>query len=108
MRGKRWIYAYPVLIIIIGIFLVGFLNSKELPIEKDKKTKQRYGSIYKPDSVFFANIKIPVNYFDVNENLEREILVNANFHSQTIRLIKLAPRYFSLIEPILKEKRHPR
>ena len=45
--------------------------------------------------------------FDVKESLDRELLSNAYFHSQTIRYIKLAPRYFSVIEPILKEKGIP-
>ncbi len=60
-----------------------------------------------PDSVFFMEERIPLERFDVYENLERELLVNANFHSQTIRLIKMAPRYFSLIDPILKEEGVP-
>ena len=102
MRGKRWIYVYPV-ILIIGLFLLGFLNSKKVPVEYEDISNQGFGPIYIPDSVFFADKLIPVNYFDVFESLEREILVNANFHSQTIRFIKLAPRYFAVIEPILRE-----
>jgi hypothetical protein len=43
-----------------------------------------------------------MEYFDVRENLDRELLSTIYFHSQTIRYIKNAPRYFSIIEPILK------
>ncbi len=57
-----------------------------------------------PDSLTFAGEVVPLHYFDVRESLERELLVNGYFHSQTIRLIKMVPRYFSVIEPILKEK----
>ena len=39
--------------------------------------------------------------------MDRELLSTAFFHSQTIRLLKLAPRYFSIIEPILKEQGIP-
>jgi membrane-bound lytic murein transglycosylase D len=60
-----------------------------------------------PDTISFAGEPVPLHYFDVRENLERELLVNSFFHSQTIRFIKLAPRYFSVIEPILKEKGIP-
>ncbi len=60
-----------------------------------------------PDSVAFAGEWVPLDRFDVKESLDRELLSNAYFHSQTIRLIKLAPRYFSIIEPILKEKGIP-
>jgi len=60
-----------------------------------------------PDSVFFMGKRIPLERFDVYESLERELLVNSYFHSQTIRLVKLAPRYFSVIDPILKEEGVP-
>ncbi len=60
-----------------------------------------------PDSIQFVGDAVPLDRFDVRENLERELLVNAYFHSQTIRLIKLAPRFFSMIDPILKEEGIP-
>jgi membrane-bound lytic murein transglycosylase D len=60
-----------------------------------------------PDSVLFAGEPVPLWRFDIRESLDRELLVNSYFHSQTIRYIKMAPRYFSIIEPILKEKGVP-
>lgn len=60
-----------------------------------------------PDSLYFMGEKVPLERFDVYESLERELLVNSYFHSQTIRFIKLAPRYFSIIDPILKEEGLP-
>lgn len=60
-----------------------------------------------PDSIRFVDDAVPIDRFDVRENLERELLVNAYFHSQTIRLIKMAPRFFSIIDPILKEEGIP-
>lgn len=56
-----------------------------------------------PSELTFAGEKVPLDRFDVSESLDRELLSNAYFHSQTIRFIKSAPRYFSIIEPILKE-----
>ncbi len=56
-----------------------------------------------PDSLSFMGEKVPLERFGIYENLEREMLVNAYFHSQTIRMIKLAPRYFSIVDPILAE-----
>ena len=55
-----------------------------------------------PTKLTFAGEQVPMEYFDVRENLDREILSTMYFHSQTIRYIKNAPRYFSIIEPILK------
>lgn len=60
-----------------------------------------------PDSLFFAGEQVPLWHFDVRESFERELMVNAYFHSQTLRFIKLAPRYFSIIEPILKANNIP-
>jgi hypothetical protein len=45
--------------------------------------------------------------FDVREALDRELLVNSYFQSQTILYLKKAKRYFHLIEPILKQNNIP-
>ncbi len=60
-----------------------------------------------PEELTFAGEKVPLEYFDVRENLDRELLSTVYFHSQTIRYIKNAPRYFSIIEPILKSNGIP-
>lgn len=54
-----------------------------------------------PEKVAFAGEPVPTDLFDVREALDRELLSNTYFHSQTIRLIKLSHRFFPLIEPIL-------
>jgi hypothetical protein len=55
-----------------------------------------------PSELTFAGERVPLEYYDVRENLDRELMSTAFFHSQTIRYIKNAPRFFSIIEPILK------
>lgn len=60
-----------------------------------------------PEKLEFAGEKVPMEYYDVRENLDRELLSTVYFHSQTIRYIKNAPRYFSIIEPILKSNGVP-
>jgi len=60
-----------------------------------------------PKKLSFAGEPVPMDYYDVRENLDREILSTVYFHSQTIRYIKNAPRYFSIIEPILKSNGIP-
>jgi membrane-bound lytic murein transglycosylase D len=60
-----------------------------------------------PDRLTFAGEKVPMEYYDVRENLDRELLSTVYFHSQTIRYIKNMPRYFSIIEPILKSNGIP-
>lgn len=55
----------------------------------------------------FAGEALPVDNFDVAERLERELLVNAFYHSSTILAIKMSNRYFPAIEQILKEEDVP-
>jgi hypothetical protein len=60
-----------------------------------------------PEQVTFAGEPLPLDLYDVKESLDRELLSNTYFHSQTIRLIKLANRYFPQIEPILRKNLVP-
>jgi hypothetical protein len=60
-----------------------------------------------PVSVEFAGEKVTLDNFDVRESLDRELLVNSYFQSQTILYLKKSKRYFSLIEPILKRNNIP-
>lgn len=60
-----------------------------------------------PENLNFAGEEVPLQNFDVRENLDRELMVNSFFHSQTLRYLKLAPRYFEIIEPILKQDSIP-
>ncbi len=63
--------------------------------------------IYTPRKLSFAGEEIPLHRIDVFEQLEREIVVNTFYHSQTVLLLKKLPRYFSIIEPILKKNNIP-
>ncbi len=60
-----------------------------------------------PDQVTFAGEPVPLDLFDVREGLDRELLSNTYFHSQTIRLIKMANRYFPQIETVLRKNLVP-
>lgn len=60
-----------------------------------------------PDKISFSGEEAPLQYFDVHESLEKEIIINAYWHSQTILYLKKASRYFPVIEPILKANNIP-
>ncbi len=55
-----------------------------------------------PDYLEFAGEIVPINRLDVRESLDRELLVNTYWHSQTFLFFKRAHRYFPVIEPILE------
>ena len=60
-----------------------------------------------PKDLNFAGEKVPINNFDVRESLDRELLVNTYYQSQTLLMHKRANRWFPVIEPILKRNNVP-
>lgn len=94
------------------INLLSFSGEKKVSYE-DEKYIQEFNSRYAvyaidfPDNLTFAEEKVPLEYFDVYENLDREFLVNSYWHSQAFLYIKRAYRYFPIIEPILKKNGVP-
>lgn len=54
-----------------------------------------------PTDLTFAGETVPLEDIEVYERLDKEIHVNTYFHSSTIQKIKLANRWFPVIEPIL-------
>lgn len=103
-----WKVLLPVIIgIIVGILvmILGSARSDDAKVYNESEVK--FEAVKIPEKVSFAGEEMPLDQFDVKEALDRELLSNAYFHSQTIRYIKLASRYFSIIEPILKEKGIP-
>ncbi len=109
MKNKKWWRILLPLIVAIKIVVVILIlgSAKSDNPENNKAEKMEFTSVFVPDSMTFCGERLPLNRFDVSEALDRELLSNAYFHSQTIRYIKMAPRYFSIIEPILKEKGIP-
>ena len=55
----------------------------------------------------FAGERLPMDNFDVAERLDRELLVNTYWHSNTVLNIKNAYKYFPVIERILRENGVP-
>src|SRR5687767_9748786 len=60
-----------------------------------------------PDSLFFADEKVPLDQFDVRERIEREFLVNTYWQSQTILLLKRSARWFPVLDSILIKNNVP-
>lgn len=60
-----------------------------------------------PKAIDFAGETVPLNLPDVAERLDRELHVNAYWHSSTIQILKLAHRWFPLIEKTLAEHEVP-
>ncbi len=109
MKNKKWMkYALPFIItakIVLVVFVLGAAKADDTKAVAENEV--RFESPELPKEISFAGEPMPIERFDVLEALDRELLSNVYFHSQTIRYIKLAPRYLSFIEPILKEQGVP-
>ena len=60
-----------------------------------------------PEHLDFAGERVPLEDPDVYERMDRELLVNTYWQSNTLLLLKRAHKYFPVIEPILKEEGIP-
>ncbi len=55
-----------------------------------------------PGSIDFSGEAVPLDRWDVKEKLDREVLVNSYLHGSQLYVLKLAGRYFPVIEERLK------
>ncbi len=106
MKNKSIIIIIFLVTIVIAVSL-SFTGPVNNSSEENKNTFQLISSPPLPSELSFAGEKVPIGEFDIVERMDRELIVNSFFHSQTIRYIKLTPRYFSIIEPILKKNGIP-
>ena len=96
-----------------AIFLTYTFFSFSSKKNDDKSFQDEFNANYKvfslniPKDINFSGDLVPINNFDVRESLDRELLLNTYFQSQTIMLHKRANRWFPIIEPILKQQGVP-
>ncbi len=110
-KTGRWIILFSLVISIMIIALVAknsFGGSPDPePLQPEEKDNYAIFPFQLPEELYFAGERVPLEYFDVHEALDREMLSNIFFHSQTIRMIKMSYRYFPEIEKILEQKGIP-
>ena len=87
------------------------LMSNQVFTEADEKAlhslPQVIRSVPIADYVDLGGERIPTEKHDVKERLDRELMVNSYWHSNTIQNIKMSYRYFPTIERILAEEGVP-
>ena len=59
-------------------------------------------SVPLPTEINFTGEAVPTTDNDVSERLDREMVTNINYHSNTTLVLKRANKVFPIIEPILK------
>lgn len=109
--------------IFIGIILIACISATQTPSNSESKEEvvsqenQHLPSDYQstinenykiyslpmPENANFAGEVVPVENILVKESLDKELMSNTYWHSNTFFYIKRANRWFPLIEKILKE-----
>lgn len=108
---KKYSFAVLGLLLLIGVIKLfsfsGYQESDDEAYLKYFHQNYKIFSLNIPENLNFASEKVPIHDFDVRERLDRELLINTYWQSQTLLLHKRANRWFPVIEPILKRNGIP-
>src|ERR1043165_7086092 len=76
------------------------INEVDEPLEvkKDGRLQYKWYAPEIPNTISFAGEKVPLERWDVREQMEREMLVNYYGHTNTLYILKELTRYFPMIE----------
>ncbi|MFW5721190.1 MAG: lytic transglycosylase domain-containing protein [Bacteroidota bacterium] len=100
-----------ILILAFFVFIFSYSRPGRESVEYDyQEAFERNYSIFAlpiPETLTFAGEEVPLNFFDVREALDQELLINTYWQSQTLLFIKRANRYFPRIEKVLQENGIP-
>jgi len=111
-------FVYPLLVLVLSVAVVALLVSSngsrlpalsavQPPAVSPNNIEFNVYPLRMPSQMTFAGEKVPLDDFEVRERIDRELMVNTYWHSNTLRLIKLSHRFFPVIEKILAEKGVP-
>jgi membrane-bound lytic murein transglycosylase D len=107
MKRLQRFFLWSLVLIPLALLLVYFS-----PLS-DEAFRQKFLTGYQilppplPDSLDFAGEKVPLDQFDVRERIERELLVNTFWQSQTMLLLKRSSRWFPVLDSILAKNNIP-
>jgi membrane-bound lytic murein transglycosylase D len=108
---KRYFIAFGAVLLFLSIlklFVYSFSDSiSDANYEDYFNASYKVFSIRIPKNLNFAGEKTPIRDFSVREAMERELVINTYWQSQTLLLHKRANRWFPVIEPILKKNDIP-
>lgn len=105
LEKRRW----PVPVLLTGLIFIMIGAVREENDLWSARFQKQYGvyALPLPASLDFAGEKVPLQDYDIRERLDRELLVNTYFQSQTLLFIKRTNKYFPVIEPILRRNGIP-
>ena len=109
--NRKYYYFFGISILFFGIAQL-FIFSTDLRSEDElhqQHFNMKYGifAINQPEDLNFAGEEIPIYSSEIWERIDKELLKNTYWQSNTMLYFKKANKYFPIIEPILKEYNIP-
>lgn len=108
---KRYGFAIVLLLIVVSIVKLFSYSISDNLSDSDYddyfNASYKVFSVHIPKNLNFAGEKVPTTDFTVREAMEKELLINTYWQSQSLLLHKRANRWFPIIEPILKQNDVP-
>lgn len=109
--SKKFLIAFGCAVILLSVlklFSYSFTdNLSDSAYEEYFNANYKVFSIRIPKNLNFADEKVPITDFTVREAVEKELIINTYWQSQSLLLHKRANRWFPVIEPILKRNNIP-
>ena len=109
--NRKYYYFFGISILFFGIAQL-YIFSADLKSEDElhqQHFNMKYGifAINQPEDLNFAGEEIPIYSSEIWERIDKELLKNTYWQSNTMLYFKKANKYFPIIEPILKEHNIP-
>jgi membrane-bound lytic murein transglycosylase D len=109
MKPKTRVALYFLSGLLLGVLIVTGIALKNIDsatttveVSEEGRPHYKWYVPQLPSSLSFAGEAVPLDRWDIREKLERELLINSYAHGSQLLMLKLAGRYFPMIEERLK------
>ncbi len=113
MKSQLKTFYFSSIIFVSSLLIINLFTASTFEGKEKEQFESNFHNNYKifalnlPIELDFANENVPLKLIDVKEKMDRELLVNTYWQSQTLLLLKRSNRYFPVIKKILKEEEVP-
>lgn len=106
---KKYSFPVSIFLFLFSIFFLSssYLNNSDNIHQQGFNSKYNVYSVLKPNDLKFADELVPNKSLDVWERLDKELLKNIYWQSNTLLYFKRANKYFPIIEEILAKNNIP-
>jgi hypothetical protein len=109
MKPKTKIVLYFLSGLFLGVLIVTGISLKKIDpaataveVSAEGRPQYKWYAPALPTALDFCGEAVPLDRWDVREKLDRELLINDYLHGSQLYILKLAGRYFPVIEERLK------